>query len=110
MPSLLYTPSRSLVPLLARRTYATASAAQVVRRKPAAPRAEGSIADVFATMSDASGTAWPQRFADLKKGICRDELVESWREVLAELEVATEEIAERGNDVGLRCYCRSGGG
>lgn len=88
---------------MVQRTYASAATAQVVRRKPSV-RAEGSIADVFATMSGAT-YEWPSRFADVKKAIWRDALVESWREVLAELEAATDEIATRGNEVRGRLHC-----
>ncbi|KAF9007052.1 hypothetical protein BDQ17DRAFT_1351327 [Cyathus striatus] len=40
----------------------------------------------------------PDRFAVLKKGLWKDTLVESWRELLLELEVAAEEVASRGSE------------
>jgi hypothetical protein len=62
------------------------------------PKKEGTIATVFSSLSGGV-TALPPRFADLKKEIWRDTLVQSWREVLDELCVAVEEVAERGVDV-----------
>jgi len=64
------------------------------------PKDEGSIASVFSSLSE-SGTnpELPTRFADLKKEIWQDALMQSWREVLDELHSSIEEIAERGADV-----------
>jgi acyl carrier protein phosphodiesterase len=62
------------------------------------PKEEGSIASVFSSLSG-SAPALPTRFADLKKDIWQDSLVQSWREVLDELYGAVEEIAESGIDV-----------
>jgi hypothetical protein len=62
------------------------------------PKKEGTIATVFSSLSGGV-TALPTRFADLKKEIWQDALLQSWREVLEELRVAAEEVAERGVDV-----------
>ncbi|THH21281.1 hypothetical protein EW146_g264 [Bondarzewia mesenterica] len=63
------------------------------------PKAEGSIASVFTTLSGGADTVFPPRFAELKKQIWRDELVESWREVLDSLNEAVEEVATKGADI-----------
>ena len=61
-------------------------------------KGEGSIADVFSSLS--GGTpALPPRFSDLKKEIWTDSLAQSWREVCDELHGMVEQIAERGTDV-----------
>lgn len=65
------------------------------------PKSEGSIADVFSSLSGSAPVELPPRFADIKKAIWRDDFVESWREVLGELEIAVEEVAARGADVCL---------
>jgi hypothetical protein len=63
------------------------------------PKEEGSIASVFSSLSAGSDPALPTRFSDLKKEIWRECLVQSWREVLNELEGSIEEVAARGTDV-----------
>jgi hypothetical protein len=63
------------------------------------PKEEGSIASVFSSLSDGSDLTLPTRFHDLKKEIWRESLVQSWREVLDELEGSIEEVAARGADV-----------
>jgi hypothetical protein len=62
------------------------------------PKEEGSIASVFSSLSG-TPPALPIRFVDLKKEIWRDALMQSWREVLNELDGAIEEVAARGADV-----------
>ncbi|KAI0246765.1 DUF1479-domain-containing protein [Lactifluus subvellereus] len=62
------------------------------------PKEEGSIASVFSSLSGRA-PALPTRFADLKKEIWEDNLLQSWREVLDELYGAVEEVAERGIDI-----------
>jgi hypothetical protein len=62
------------------------------------PKKEGSIATIFSSLSGAAPPL-PTRFADLKKEIWRDTLLQSWREILKELYVAVEEVAEKGADV-----------
>lgn len=82
-------------PCLAVRSYAK-EATQAAR----IPKREATIADVFAN-PDEEGPPLPQRFSDLKKRMCadKDAMVHAWRGVLKELEIATEEIERRGNDV-----------
>lgn len=63
---------------------------------------EGSIASVFTSLSGDAVKALPGRFADLKKEIWKDSLVQSWREVLAELETAVDEVAAKGPAVSLQ--------
>ncbi|KDQ56263.1 hypothetical protein JAAARDRAFT_132800 [Jaapia argillacea MUCL 33604] len=64
------------------------------------PKKEGSIADVFASLlSDEPADPFPPRFSDLKKEIWKDGLVESWRQVLGELESSVEEIKEKGSEI-----------
>lgn len=57
----------------------------------------GDITSVF--LSD--DTPLPARFSDLKKQLWKDSLVESWRGVLEDLKVKTDEVAKRGSDVGV---------
>ena len=63
---------------------------------------EGTIEDIFQNLTPSTDKPLPPRFAALKREICKDPvaLEQSWRGVLKELEGATEEIAERGNEVG----------
>ena len=72
----------------------TASSHTPIRK----PKEEGSIATVFSSLSGAAPPL-PTRFADLKKEIWRDTLLQSWREVVDELYVAVEQVAEKGTDV-----------
>ena len=62
------------------------------------PKEEGSIASVFSSLSG-SAPALPARFSDLKKGIWKDALIQSWIEVLKELECSIEKVVARGADV-----------
>jgi hypothetical protein len=62
------------------------------------PKEEGSIASVFSSLSG-SAPALPTRFSDLKKEIWREALIQSWREVLDELEGSIEKVVARGADV-----------
>lgn len=66
-----------------------------------APKKPGTIEDVFSTsLSDVPPL--PQRFSELKRGLFREELVQSWNEVLHELKNVTEEVGSRGQDVSHR--------
>lgn len=58
---------------------------------------EGSISDIFTSLNpDGFGkAALPDRFIDLKKSLWNAGLVQSWRDVLGELEVATSVLVER---------------
>ena len=96
--------SRPPVPLLAR------SFAQVAQKPVPARRAtkkEGTVAEFFENLTS-EGPPLPARFADLKKEMCVDRgaIEHAWRAVLKELEGATEEIVQRGNEVGLRLTFR----
>jgi hypothetical protein len=62
------------------------------------PKEEGSIASVFSSLSG-SAPALPTRFSDLKKEIWKDALMQSWHEVLNELESSIEKVVARGADV-----------
>ena len=64
-----------------------------------AAKKEGSIAAIFTSLTDEEHNVLPDRFTDLKRGLWNEGLVESWREVLAELETATEEVASKGSEV-----------
>ncbi|KAF4562978.1 hypothetical protein EYR40_007304 [Pleurotus pulmonarius] len=72
-----------------------ATAATATRR----PRQEGTIASVFTTLTNEAEAPLPQRFVDLKKEIWRDDLRQSWKEVLDELGPAVEEIESRGGAI-----------
>jgi hypothetical protein len=63
------------------------------------PKEEGSIASVFSSLSAGSDLTLPTRFSDLKKEIWRESFVQSWREVLDELDGSIEKVAARGADV-----------
>ncbi|KAI0029442.1 DUF1479-domain-containing protein [Vararia minispora EC-137] len=77
------------------RALATATAAPASRQ----PKAEGTIASVFNSLSGEISDPMPARFSDLKKELWTDALVASWREILKELEVAAEEVASKGSDI-----------
>ncbi|KAF9019190.1 DUF1479-domain-containing protein [Hymenopellis radicata] len=73
------------------------SAATVASRKP---KAEGSIAAIFASLdANKSTDGLPERFGQLKRDIFREGLVQSWREVVAELEVVTDKVVARGSEM-----------
>jgi len=65
-------------------------------------KGEGSIADIFTSLTNEEHNALPKRFSDLKKGLWVDSMVESWRQVLAALEPAVEEVAAQGSEVCFR--------
>ncbi|KAF8953191.1 hypothetical protein BDZ97DRAFT_1679874 [Flammula alnicola] len=60
---------------------------------------EGSIADIFTSLTNEEHNVLPDRFTNLKKELWNDGMVESWREVLASLEPAVEEVASKGSDI-----------
>ncbi|KAJ7117571.1 hypothetical protein C8R44DRAFT_925086 [Mycena epipterygia] len=66
----------------------------------AAPRLqkiEGDISAVFTSLRPSDpNSAFPPRFSELKRALWNEGLLQSWKEVLEELEVASERIAERG--------------
>lgn len=84
----------------ARRSLATAAAAPTTQRQA---KREGTIADVFSSMSGGDASVLPQRFSDLKKEMWKDGLTESWRQVLSALEPAIAEIKDKKSDVGNVC-------
>jgi hypothetical protein len=68
----------------------------IVRQKE-----EGSIASLFSSLSGEAAQVLPDRFAELKREIWKDGLVQSWREVLSALEKAVDEVATKGGSVSL---------
>ena len=95
---ILSTSRRGIVPALvgnrgSMRTLGTAASASRAARK------EGSIADIFTSLTDESHVALPDRFVDVKRALWNDGLVESWKQVLEALEPAVENIAAKGSDV-----------
>ena len=60
---------------------------------------EGTIMDVFGSLSEE--VVLPPRFADLKRQICSDprRMMDSWRDVLGELETTVKEVSRRGAEV-----------
>lgn len=65
------------------------------------PKAEGTIEDIFTSFTKPAPPL-PPRFSDLKKEIAGEDperLVESWRDVLQELETVTKAVAAKGGDV-----------
>ncbi|KIL63988.1 hypothetical protein M378DRAFT_186857 [Amanita muscaria Koide BX008] len=63
------------------------------------PKEEGTIAAIFTSLSGEEGSKLPDRFASLKQSLWKDSLVESWRQVLKELEEKVEMIADRGTQI-----------
>lgn len=64
-------------------------------------KAEGTIEDIFSSFTKPAPPL-PPRFSDLKKEIAGkdpERLVESWRDVLQELEAVTEAVAAKGGGV-----------
>ncbi|KIK58621.1 hypothetical protein GYMLUDRAFT_45222 [Collybiopsis luxurians FD-317 M1] len=61
-----------------------------------AQKAEGAILEFFSTLDPSASHDLPPRFADLKAELWHDGLLQSWKEVLAELEVETERLASLG--------------
>lgn len=83
----------SISPTISRRLATTVSQKRM-------PKEEGSISSIFTTLSPGEESiALPDRFTELKRDIFKDELVESWRQVLSELEGTVSEIKEKGNSV-----------
>lgn len=85
----------------------TASTAATGKVAPRAPNEEGSISSIFASLNGEAPIDLPPRFSALKQEIWRDDMVQTWREVLEELETATEEVSRRGSDVSLQ-YLKPG--
>lgn len=107
--------SDALAPLF--RAYATTSTTGPTQPNATSPlsnvkpirmqKAEGSIADVFTSLTGEKAPPLPPRFADLKNLLWKESLVQSWREVLSELEVAVQRVSQQGGNVllsfGLFC-------
>ncbi|KAJ3505316.1 hypothetical protein NLJ89_g7485 [Agrocybe chaxingu] len=94
MASIALRTFRKRAQCLGRRAMMTAAAPATRKAKE-----EGSIAGIFTSLTGEEHSALPERFTDLKKGLWKDSFVESWREVLAELGTATEEVASIGSDM-----------
>ena len=94
-------------PSFSRYRYLASAATPRPRR---APKEEGSIAAIFTSLTGEEHNVLPERFTSLKREIFHEGLVESWREVLAELRPAVEEISTVGSDVSFSCpfYVRRG--
>ncbi|KAJ7625588.1 DUF1479-domain-containing protein [Roridomyces roridus] len=61
---------------------------------------EGDISAVFTSLRpDDPQTILPPRFAELKRELWQERLVQSWKEVLNELEVETKRIEEKGEGI-----------
>jgi len=68
---------------------------------------DDSIASIFTSLSGEVPDVLPSRFSDLKKEIWRDDMLQTWKEVLEELEVATEQVTAHGSEVSLELGQRS---
>jgi hypothetical protein len=67
---------------------------------PRRQKGEGDISVVFTSLRPSDpANAFPPRFAELKRTIWNDGLVQSWKEVLEALEAETARIAEQGETV-----------
>jgi hypothetical protein len=69
---------------------------------PRAQKEEGSISSLFASLSGETSSVFPTWFLDLKRVLWRDEMAQSWRDVLADLEAAVEELSRRKSEVYLQ--------
>ena len=95
--------ANAFVPLF--RTYYTLSTTQpnVSKGSDKGQKAEGSIADVFTSLTGEKTPPLPSRFADLKKALWKESLVQSWREVLSELQVTVQRVSQQGGNVTSYC-------
>ncbi|EIM79482.1 uncharacterized protein STEHIDRAFT_126484 [Stereum hirsutum FP-91666 SS1] len=75
--------------------------AQALAKATPAQKSAGDISDAFASLSGHTVVLEP-RFAQLKKQLWKDNMLQSWREVLDELKITTKEIAATGPDIILR--------
>lgn len=67
---------------------------------PRRPKQAADISAAFSSLSTADQrNVFPPSFAELKRKIWKDGLLQSWKEVLEELEVTAARIAERGDAV-----------
>ena len=60
---------------------------------------EGDISSVFVSLSGASPTALPERFADIKRQLVRgkeSQISSSWKRLLKQLSVENKHVAEKG--------------
>lgn len=64
---------------------------------PTAPQSHGTIEEIFSSFHNSP--PFPARFADLKRQIWTDGMIESWRQVLKELEEVTSRVIAQGNQV-----------
>ncbi|KAJ7509766.1 hypothetical protein B0H11DRAFT_2152709 [Mycena galericulata] len=70
------------------------ASAQVAPRRQ---KDEGDISAVFTSLRPSDPkNAFPPRFSELKREIWKEGLIQSWKEVLSDLEVETKRIAELG--------------
>ncbi|KAF7370278.1 Duf1479 domain protein [Mycena sanguinolenta] len=64
---------------------------------PRPQKVEGDISAVFASLRPSDPeNAFPPRFAELKRSMWNEKLIQSWKEVLEALEVESARIAEQG--------------
>lgn len=81
------------------RSLATVASTSTAPKSSRAQKAEGDIQEFFSTLDPDVSHNLPSRFADLKAEIWHDGLLQSWKEVLVELETETERIAHLGTKV-----------
>ncbi|TIA91080.1 hypothetical protein E3P99_01260 [Wallemia hederae] len=90
--SRLLTTARIAKPINFARHLATSGKASTVTHD-LSKNNNGSIASAFNNFSGKEDVALPPRFSDLKQSIFKENLVETWRQVLAHLKDAVEEVA-----------------
>ena len=83
---------RLVAPVVSQFKRASAKAAFASNQK-----SEGTIEEIFSSFHETP--PFPERFAYLKKELWTEGLVESWREVLKELEGVTANVIARGSKV-----------
>ncbi|CZR55132.1 related to DUF1479 domain protein [Phialocephala subalpina] len=91
-------PSNLLRNACQRRTLAAAAAATTTR----APRAEGDISSVFASLSGAAAKPLPERFAGIKTALIRgreQEIQASWQRLLSKLRSEIDQITTHGSSI-----------
>jgi hypothetical protein len=89
---------RSLTTSVSR--HAAAAATTVGSTSTSKPKKSGSIADVFSSLSGKTVVPLPAEYAELKRELWRDGMVDRWREILADLDQVTADIQATGPEVG----------
>ncbi|KAJ9107534.1 hypothetical protein QFC21_000991 [Naganishia friedmannii] len=104
VPLKLRTARRYSVAASVARTVKQVEDAMLGSQSPRRPRAEGTIASVFASLSGEKAVALPDRFIDLKRELLHSPDLQNaaraaWTDLCQHLSVKTREIADAGNSI-----------